>query len=59
MRVALTRCLLIMQMLIILEFMMQQRMNLSTMCDIQLFNTKYIHMKIQAGNKLKRGLYEE
>lgn len=46
-------------MLIILEFMMQQCMNLSTMCDIQLFNTKYIHMKIQAENKLKRGLYEE
>ena len=59
MRVALTMCLLIMQMLIILDFMMQKRMNLSTMCDIQLFNTKYIHTKIQAGNKLKRGLYEE
>lgn len=34
-------------------------MNLSTLCDIQLFNINHNHMKIQAENKLKRGLYEK
>lgn len=29
------------------------------MYNIQHFNTKYIHTKIQAENKLKRNLYEE
>lgn len=38
---------------------MQKRINLSTMCDIQHFNIKHIHTKIQAGNNLKGNLYEE